>query len=455
MKTEEIWQKILNYFSSKLTNISFNTWFKDTKLISIDNNEFKIYITSEFKKNFIETKYSDLIDEGIKEVTGKDYTFSLVTEYNSSKKNEEEVKKVEEKNDIIVENKNINNNLNPNYTFDNFVVGDSNRLAQTVSLAVAESPGKLYNPLFLWGRSGLGKTHLMNAIGNYIVENTNLSVLYITSEQFINDFTEINRKKPGEDNFNLVKNFKDKYRNIDVLLIDDIQMLGNANKSQDEFFNTFNTLHGLNKQIIISSDRSPDDLKLLEERLRTRFTWGLPVNIMPPDYDLKLKILKNKIAGHETGKLIEHEVLEYIANNSESDVRHLEGAINRLYAYTAMYNNDKIDLDFAKEALKDYLNSSIYLSNDIAKIRKAVAEYYDLTEESLKSKKRTAVINNARQVAMYLCKMNTDETIEKIGLEFNRDHATVIHACDKVEEQLKTDEKLRNEIKEIKDKIIS
>lgn len=455
MKTEEIWQKILNYFSSKLTNISFNTWFKDTKLISIDNNEFKIYITSEFKKNFIETKYSDLIDEGIKEVTGKDYTFALVTEYNSSKKNEEEVKKVEEKNDIIVENKNINNNLNPNYTFDNFVVGDSNRLAQTVSLAVAESPGKLYNPLFLWGRSGLGKTHLMNAIGNYIVENTNLSVLYITSEQFINDFTEINRKKPGEDNFNLVKNFKDKYRNIDVLLIDDIQMLGNANKSQDEFFNTFNTLHGLNKQIIISSDRSPDDLKLLEERLRTRFTWGLPVNIMPPDYDLKLKILKNKIAGHETGKLIEHEVLEYIANNSESDVRHLEGAINRLYAYTAMYNNDKIDLDFAKEALKDYLNSSIYLSNDIAKIRKAVAEYYDLTEESLKSKKRTAVINNARQVAMYLCKMNTDETIEKIGLEFNRDHATVIHACDKVEEQLKTDEKLRNEIKEIKDKIIS
>ena len=282
-------------------------------------------------------------------------------------------------------------------------------------------------------------------------QNSNKTVLYITSETFISDFTQINKK--DEDKFDLVQHFKDKYRNIDVLIIDDIQFLGGANKTQDEFFNTFNFLHGLNKQIIISSDRSPDDLKLLEERLRTRFSWGLTVNITPPDYQLRLQIIKNKIIGHEVSRLIQPEVLEYIANNCESDVRHLEGAINRLYAVTAMYSPKEINLEFAQDALRDYLGNSIYTTNNIAKIQKAVAEYFNLTVETLKSKKRTADVTTARQIAMYLCKMTTEETYEMIGLEFNRDHATVIYACDKVAEDYKTNENLKTQIKEIKDKI--
>ena len=330
-------------------------------------------------------------------------------------------------------------------------MGDSNRLAQAVALGVAEQPGKLYNPLFIYGKSGLGKTHLMHAIGNFVTANSDKTVLYVTSEKFIDDFIGITKK--DEENYDVVQHFKEKYRNIDVLIIDDIQFLGGANKTQDEFFNTFNFLHGLNKQIIISSDRSPDDLKVLEERLRTRFTWGLTVNIMPPDYELRLKILKNKMAGHEVSRLIKPEVLEYIANNCESDVRHLEGAVNRLYAYTAIYSPKEINLEFAQEALKDYIGTSLYITNNITKIQKAVAEYFDITVENLKSKKRTANINNARQIAMYICKMTTEETIERIGLEFNRNHATVIHSCDKIEQEYKTNETLRQQIKEIKDKI--
>ena len=344
-----------------------------------------------------------------------------------------------------------NSNLNSSYTFDNFVVGDTNRFAATVGLSVAEQPGKVYNPLFIYGKSGLGKTHLMHAIGNYIKKNTQKSVLYVTSDTFISDFTNLYKK--DEEKYELEQRFKDKYRNVDVLIIDDIQFLGGATKTQDEFFNTFNFLHQGQKQIIISSDRSPDDLKVLEDRLKTRFNWGITVNIMPPDYELRLKIIKNKIAGKEASALIKQEVLEFIANNCESDVRHLEGTINRLFAVTAMYSPKEINLEFAQENLKDYIGNSLYITNNIAKIQKAVAEYYDLTVENLKSKKRTANINKARQIAMYLCKMTTEETIERIGLEFNRDHATVIHACDKIDEEYKKNDELKEQVKEIKMKI--
>ena len=230
-------------------------------------------------------------------------------------------------------------------------------------------------------------------------------------------------------------------------------MLSGASKTQAEFFNTFNELYSSNKQIILSSDRSPDDLKMFEDRLKTRFNWGLTVNILPTDYDLKIKILKSKLAEYEFSKQIKPEVLDFIANNFQSDVRHLEGAIKRLYACISMFTPQEVNIEFAQEYLKDIMKSSMYMTNSIAKIQKAVAEYYDVTVESLKSKKRTANINNARQIAMYICKMNTEETIEKIGLEFNRDHATVIHACDKIDEEYKNNEELRKEIKDIKDKI--
>lgn len=447
MNREEFWNNFLQFINTKVSNISFNIWFKDAKLVNVSNGVLTIEVSSTYIKQHITSYYDDVLEEAIKATSDISYTYEIVT---PDEVRHDEPVIIEEVPDLP-KYKDNNTNLNPTYTFDNFVIGDTNRLAATVGLSVAEQPGKLYNPLFLYGKSGLGKTHLMHAIGNHVRENSNKSVLYITSETFISDFIQINKK--DEDKFDLVQHFKDKYRNVDVLIIDDIQLLGGAPKTQDEFFNTFNFLHGLNKQIIISSDRSPDDLKVLEDRLRTRFSWGLTVNIMPPDYELRLKIIKNKIAGHDVSRLIKPEVIEYIANNCESDVRHLEGAINRLYAVTAIYSPKEINLEFAQDALRDYIGNSFYITNNIAKIQKAVAEYFDLTVENLKSKKRTANINQARQIAMYICKMTTEETIERIGLEFNRDHATVIHACDKIDEEYKKSDELREKIKKIKEKI--
>lgn len=439
------WQDFLNIIKSKLSSVSYDTWFKDTELLSISNDTVNIKVPMSFHKDFLNKNYYDLIDNIISSMTGKNYDINFVIEDDIV-------------NDNIIQNINIKSNdnfqtnLNPQYTFDTFVIGDSNRFAQTAAVAVAEQPGKVYNPLFIHGKSGLGKTHLMHAIGNYIVETTDKKVLYVTSDKFISDFIGINRK--DTDNYDVIEHFKEKYRNIDVLIIDDIQFLGGAEKTQQEFFHTFNTLYDSNKQIIISSDRSPDDLKLLEDRLRTRFRWGLTANIFPPDFDLRCKILKDKMSGLEGAKLIKDDVIEYIANNCESDVRYLEGSIRRLFAFAAMYSPKEINLDFAIEALKDYIGSTVYSNSNISKIQKAVAEYFNITVDNLKSKKRTANINNARQIAIYLCRMITEETTTRIGLEFgNRDHSTVLHAIEKISKDVKKSEELKNQISEIKNKI--
>ncbi len=439
------WQDFLNIIKSKLSSVSYDTWFKDTELLSISNDTVNIKVPMSFHKDFLNKNYYDLIDNIISSMTGKNYDINFVIEDDIV-------------NDNIIQNTNIKSNdnfqtnLNPQYTFDTFVIGDSNRFAQTAAVAVAEQPGKVYNPLFIHGKSGLGKTHLMHAIGNYIVETTDKKVLYVTSDKFISDFIGINRK--DTDNYDVIEHFKEKYRNIDVLIIDDIQFLGGAEKTQQEFFHTFNTLYDSNKQIIISSDRSPDDLKLLEDRLRTRFRWGLTANIFPPDFDLRCKILKDKMSGLEGAKLIKDDVIEYIANNCESDVRYLEGSIRRLFAFAAMYSPKEINLDFAIEALKDYIGSTVYSNSNISKIQKAVAEYFNITVDNLKSKKRTANINNARQIAIYLCRMITEETTTRIGLEFgNRDHSTVLHAIEKISKDVKKSEELKNQISEIKNKI--
>ena len=441
------WDDFLNIIKSKLSSVSYDTWFKDTKLAKITNDEVFIEVPMSFHKDFLSKTYYELIDNIIFQLTNKNYNINFVIE---DELNDKTNMVSLEKDDI--KKKNFQSNLNPRYTFDNYVIGDSNRFAQTAAVAVAEQPGKVYNPLFIHGKSGLGKTHLMHAIGNYIVENSDKNVLYVTSDKFISDFIGINKK--DTDNYDVIDHFKEKYRNIDVLIIDDIQFLGGAEKTQQEFFHTFNTLYDSNKQIIISSDRSPDDLKLLEDRLRTRFRWGLTANIFPPDFDLRCKILKDKMSGHEVAKLVKNEVIEYIANNCESDVRHLEGAITRLYAYAAMYSPTEINLEFATEALRDYLSKSVYSTNNIVKIQKAVADYFNITVENLKSKKRTANINNARQIAIYICRMTTEETTTRIGLEFgNRDHSTVLHAIEKVSKDIKNDEELKNQISEIKEKI--
>ncbi len=448
MDKDTLWNNFLKVIKNKLMSVSYDTWFKDTKLYSMEDDKLVIEVPMSFHKTFLSTTYYDLIEEIITSLTGNTYDLEFLIHEEIDEKKQV----TRSLDDISNKERNFNSNLNPKYKFENFVIGDSNRFAQTAAVAVAEQPGKIYNPLFIHGKSGLGKTHLMHAVGNYIVDHSDLNVLYVTSEEFISDFIGINKK--NTDNYDIVDHFKEKYRNIDVLIIDDIQFLGGAEKTQQEFFHTFNTLYDSNKQIIISSDRSPDDLKLLEDRLRTRFRWGLTVNIFPPDFELRCKILRDKMAGHEVAKLVQNEVIEYIANNCESDVRHLEGAITRLYAYAAIMSPQCINLEFATEALKDYLGKSYYGTNNIIKIQKGVAEYFNLTVDNLKSKKRTADINNARQIAMYICRMTTEETVSRIGLEFgNRDHSTVLHAIEKVTEELKTNEELNEQIKQIKEKI--
>jgi len=463
-----IWQNFLGLLKNRISTVSINSWFKYCKIHAIndavqDNKAIKIVtiITSSlYIKEALIKRYLETIEELMESILGKTCKIEFLLEEEINKYNEQL-----NKNQILQENvnyeinveksstypqKQIESNLNDKYSFENFIVGESNRLAHTAALSVAEQPGRLYNPFFIHGKSGLGKTHLMHAIGNYIKANSNKQVLYVTSDKFISDFTSLNVNKDA----NYIQAFKDKYRGIDVLMIDDIQFLQKAEKTQQEFFHTFNSLYDMNKQIIISSDRSPDDLKLLEERLRTRFSWGLTVNIYPPDIELKKRIVKNKMSGHAVAQFVEDDVIEYIASNSENDVRHIEGAVTRLYAYAAIMGPHKIDLEFANEALRDYLKNSVYMDSNIAKIQKAVADYYKITVEDLKSKKRTANINYPRQVAIYLCRTYTDESFPKIGLEFgNRDHSTIIHACDKIKDDLRINNQLKDIIKEIKNNI--
>lgn len=447
MNEKQLWDKFLDAISEKISPISYETWFKDTYINNIVDNKVIAVVPMQLHKKNLSENYKDLIVETFNEITGTnfDFEFLLEEEVASQKK-------------VIVEEQGVpfNNpeqaNLNPNYQFDTYVVGKSNKFAFTAALAVAENPGKAYNPLFLYGSSGLGKTHLMHAIGNYIIKESNKKVLYVTSDKFIDDFRAINKK--NSNNNDNIDCFKDKYRNIDVLIIDDIQFLAPATQSQQEFFHTFNELHQEGKQIIISSDRSPEDLKLLEERLRTRFSWGLTVTIDPPDYDLRIQILKKKLSVHELAKPIDDNVLEYIANNCTSDVRKLEGALNRLFAYTTMFNKDKIDLELATEALKGHLNSYGYVKNNIQKIQKIVAEEYQINVDDMKSKKRTNNIAFPRQIAMYLSRVMTDESLTRIGVEFGgKDHTTIMHACDKISNEIKKDSKLEQVINKLKEKL--
>ncbi len=447
MNEKQIWDKFLELIKEKISPISYETWFKDTYMYKIEENKVIIVVPMQLHKKNLSENYKDIIIETFNEITGTNFEFEFLLE--------EELQKNTK---IVIEEKGVpfynpeQANLNPNYVFENFVVGNSNRFAFTAALAVAENPGKAYNPLFIYGSSGLGKTHLMQAIGNYIIKESNKKVLYVTSDKFISDFIGINRK--SNNNLDNIDFFKSKYRDIDVLIIDDIQFLANATQSQQEFFHTFNELHQEGKQIIISSDRSPEDLKLLEERLRTRFSWGLTVNIYPPDYDLRMEILKKKLSVHELAKPIDSEVLEFIANNCTSDVRKLEGALNRLFAYTTMFNKEKINLEVATEALKGHLNSYGYIKNNIQKIQSVVADYYKINVEDMKSKKRTNNIAFPRQIAMYLSRLMTDESLTRIGIEFGgKDHTTIMHACEKIDNEIKKDSNLEQVINNLKTKI--
>ena len=444
MDTDTIWSQFLNKIQEILSPMLYETWFLDTKLIELKDDTATVLVPMHVHKKHLKENYNDIIEEVFTEITGSNFKFEYVIE--------EEIK-----NNISVDadligvpsNSSFETNLDSRYTFDNFIVGKSNKFAKATALAVAEKPGSMYNPLFLYSKSGLGKTHLMQAIGNYIVKNSHLKVLYVTSEKFVNDFLQI-CKKSKENNFEITDNFKNKYRNIDVLMIDDIQYLEIANTTQQEFFNTFNELHQKNKQIIISSDRSPDDLKKLEERLRTRFNWGLTIDILPPDFKLRMDIIERKIEEHNISIEFPDEVKEFIASNCTSDIRKLEGAITRVLAYATIMNGSDINIELAHEALKDYFVKSIQAKNNVEKVMSIVANHYNITVDDLKSKKRVAKIAIPRQVAMYICRTELEESLPKIGLEFGgKDHTTVMHSVDKIKKEIKNDKLFKIEVEKL------
>lgn len=457
MNYDLLWSKVLDNIKPKVTSLVYITWFENTKLYKIENNEATIIVPMEIHRKHLSEKYLNEIINSLFKETNQMYEIIFILEdeiTNNDEKiiptnldNNSEKEKIDFKH---------SSNLNKAYTFENFVVGNSNKLAHATALAVAESPGETYNPLFIYGASGLGKTHLMYAIGNYIEDNTNKKVLYVSSEQFIDDFSKISRKdENNKNNYDYADYFKNKYRSLDVLIIDDIQFLSTTPKTQEEFFHTFNVLYNDNKQIIISSDRSPNDLKSLEERLKTRFCWGLTVDIYPPELELRKNILRKKIQASKLLPEIPEDVIEYIASNMASDVRSLEGAINRLMAYSLMMGESEINLQMAVEALKDRINRGTSEKTNILKVQKVVADYYKISVDDLKSKKRSINIAGPRQIAMYLARTLLNESFERIGLEFGgKDHSTVMHSCDKIKEEIDNKPEMKNAIEKIKENIL-
>ncbi|NFG71904.1 chromosomal replication initiator protein DnaA [Clostridium botulinum] len=436
----ETWEKAINIIKGELTEVSFNTWIKSINPISLENNSLKLAVPNDFTKGILESRYKDLIVNALKLLTSKKYNIDfIVTTEEKIEKNHNN-----EKSNIVV-NDEMSTMLNPKYTFDSFVIGNSNRFAHAASLAVAESPAKAYNPLFIYGGVGLGKTHLMHAIGHYILHNNPKSqVVYVSSEKFTNEL--INSIKDDKN-----VEFRNKYRNIDILLVDDIQFIAGKERTQEEFFHTFNALYEDNKQIIISSDRPPKEIPTLEDRLRSRFEWGLIADIQAPDFETRMAILKKKA---DVEKLnIPNEVMVYIATKIKSNIRELEGALIRIVAFSSLTNKE-ISVDLASEALKDIISSKQTRQVTIDIIQEVVANYYNLKIEDLKSARRTRNIAFPRQIAMYLSRKLTDMSLPKIGEEFGgRDHTTVIHAYEKISNNLKKDESLQNAINELNKRI--
>ncbi len=453
MDTNLLWKNFLEKMKEQISSLSYTTWFKDTRLYSIEDSTATIIVPYGLHKKHIMENYKEEMESIFNEITGTNFNLVFKEEaevYNDNNK----ISNVIDVNDSVslgVPRQSLDEaNLKPEYTFDTFIVGDSNRFAFTAARAVAEQPGKAYNPLFLYSKSGLGKTHLMQSIGNYILKNSNKRVLYVSSDNFVNDYINAVRTE-GKNNVEKIDDFKNKYRNIDVLIIDDIQFLGNATKGQEEFFHTFNELYNSNKQIIIASDRSVDDLKMLENRLLTRFNWGLTANITPPDFDLRISIIKRKIAHQESAEDVPKDVIEYIANNYDSDIRQLEGAITRVFAYATMFNHGVVTLNVAIDSLKDQLSDKSVYKNDIHRIQRVVCDYYKINIDDLKGKKRSKDVNYPRQIAIYLCRELTTESYPKIGTYFGgRDHSTVINAYQKIETDLKNNDQLAVVIAELK-----
>ena len=440
----ELWQQVLAEIQTKLSKPSFDTWLKSTKAVSFIDSSLIICAPTNFAKEWLETRYVKMITTTVFECLGKHVEVQFVIEENLPNTGGTSIS-LSSKESVVLSEDSYPNMMNPKYTFDTFVIGQGNRFAHAASLAVAEAPAKAYNPLFLYGGVGLGKTHLMHAIGHYVLEhNPNARVMYISSEKFTNEFINAIRDNRGE-------SFRNKYRTIDVLLIDDIQFLAGKDGTQEEFFHTFNALHEEHKQIIISSDRQPKEIPTLEERLRSRFEWGLITDIQPPDLETRIAILRKKAKAENLE--IPNDAMGYIANQIDTNIRELEGALIRVVAYSSLVNQD-ITVHLAAEALKDIIPSNRPRIISILDIQQRVGEFFGMKLEDFKARKRTKAVAFPRQVAMYLSRELTDLSLPKIGEAFGgRDHTTVIHAHDKILTSLKLDHELSKIINNITEKI--
>ena len=417
-----------------------DTWFAPLGIDSIKDNHIVFTATSEFQQDFIENKFNSLIFNTLRFITNKEWTFSVI-----------DLSKEENTNQNIIADKNSNvtdaeletnhQTIDPKYTFETFVVGNNNRFAHAAALAVGNEPGKSYNPLFLYGGVGLGKTHLMHAIGNEILRNNkNSKILYVTSENFTNQL--INAIK---DNTN--DQFRNKYRSIDILLIDDIQFIAGKERIQEEFFHTFNTLYESGKQIILSSDKPPKDIQLLEDRLKSRFEWGIMADISNPDYETRLAILRKK--AQLDNILIDDEILSTIATRIDTNIRELEGTLNKLIA-TASLTHSPITLEMAEKAINDIVSQKEkVISSEF--IQETVGKYFNINPKDLRGSKRSNDITFPRQIAMYLCRNVANMSLPQIGKDFGkRDHTTVMHACNKIEKDIKESKETKLIVESVK-----
>ncbi len=429
----ETWAEVMKLLEEEMTSVSFSTWIEPILPLSLEKNSIVLEVPSEFNLGIIKSRYKDLIQNAVKIVTRRDLEVELCVKSAESKIQKEAP---------IDDNTPQLSIMNPKYTFSTFVKGNGNQLAHAAALAVAEAPATAYNPLFIYGGVGLGKTHLMHAIGHYVIEqNSKSKVLYTSSEKFTNELINAIKDDRNEE-------FRNKYRNIDVLLIDDIQFIGGKERTQEEFFHTFNALYEANKQIVISSDKPPKEINTLEDRLRSRFEWGLIADIQAPDNETRIAILRKKSQLERYD--IPNEVLVYIADNIESNIRELEGALNRVIAYASL-TGSPITLELAQDCLKQILAGISVVNINHNTIMKVVSRYYDIAPEQLTTQKRSRDISFPRQVAMYLCRELTGMSLPRIGQVFGgRDHTTVMHACDKIQEEMDKNSELRRALSEMK-----
>ena len=453
----EKWDEIIHKLKIEygLSNVSFRTWIEPLEVYNVSDSTVYILVPLKSSVDYINQKYLLPFQVCIAEITGQEFEVKFITVDDSQTinvKNQDDTYKKNATQNSIFEQA----NLNPKYTFDTFVVGGNNNFAHAASLAVSESPGEIYNPLFLYGGVGLGKTHLMHSLAHFILEkDPTKKVLYVTSETFTNELIEaLKSGKTSGGNELAMTAFREKYRNIDVLLIDDVQFIIGKESTQEEFFHTFNHLHVSGKQIIISSDKPPKDIETLEARLRTRFEWGLIADISSPDYETRMAILRKKEELDGLQKYhISNEVMQYIATNVKSNIRELEGSLNKLIALHKL-KNEEINIMLAAEALKDIVSPNKNRQITPELILEVVSEHFSVSIADLKSGKRNANIANSRQIAMYLCRTMTDTPLKSIGIMLGgRDHSTVSHGVDKVTEDIKTNEALNNTIEIIKKKI--